>query len=57
MCLAAVALELLVVIVFSIDRAAVIGGLAIALEALDVLSLWWAVVRYRALGRESVTPA
>lgn len=56
-CLAAIALELLVVVVVSIDRAAVIGALAIAFEALDLVSLWWAIVRYRALRRESVTPA
>ncbi len=56
-CLVAVALELAVVIFVSIDRAVVIGALAILFEALDVLSLWWAVVRYRTIRHEALSPA
>ena len=48
-CLSAVALELALVIVVSIHRAFVVGGLAILLEAVVLASLVWAVVRSRAL--------
>jgi hypothetical protein len=51
-CLAAVAAELVVVIVASAHRAFVISWIAVVVEAVVVLSLWWAVVRSRALRRE-----
>jgi hypothetical protein len=55
LCLLAVAAELLVVILVSIDRAVVIGILAALLEAFVLWSLWWAVVRYRAIKGESLS--
>jgi hypothetical protein len=51
-CLVAVAAELVVVIVASAHRAFVISWIAVVVEAAVVLSLWWAVVRSRALRRE-----
>lgn len=45
--LVAVALELLVVVLVSIDRATAIAALAIFFEVLDLVSLWWALVRLR----------
>lgn len=56
-CLTAVALELLVVILVSIDRVSLIGWLATVVEAGVVLSLWWAIIRYRAIKREISTNA
>jgi hypothetical protein len=53
-CLVAVAAELVVVIVASAHRALVISWIAVVVEAVVVLSLWWAVVRSRALKRELV---
>jgi hypothetical protein len=50
--LVAVAAELLVVILVTIDRAVVIGVLAILLEAFTLWSLWWAIVRSRAMRNE-----
>jgi hypothetical protein len=50
--LLAVAAELLVVILVSIDRAVVIGVLAILLEAFVLWSLWWAITRSRAIRDE-----
>ena len=52
-CLVAVALELALVIVVSIHRAFVVGWLAVLLEAVVLTSLWWAVVRCRALKNPS----
>jgi hypothetical protein len=49
LCLVAVALELALVISVSIHRAFIVGWIAIVLEALVVLSLWWAVMRWRAV--------
>jgi uncharacterized membrane protein YhaH (DUF805 family) len=53
LCLVAVALELAFVIAITINRALVVGWIAIVLEGLVVLSLWWAVQRWR----EVKTPA
>ncbi|MGH3733749.1 MAG: hypothetical protein ACRDVC_10345 [Acidimicrobiales bacterium] len=53
-CLVAVAAELVVLIVVSIHRAPVISWIAVVVEAVVALSLWWAVVRSRALRREIV---
>jgi hypothetical protein len=52
-CLVAVALELGFVIVVSIHRALVVGWIAVLLEALTLWSLWWAVVRWRAISGAS----
>jgi hypothetical protein len=52
-CLVAVALELGFVIVVAIHRAFVVGWIAVLLEALTLWSLWWAVVRWRAIKAES----
>ncbi|HVB52367.1 MAG TPA: hypothetical protein VND89_11605 [Acidimicrobiales bacterium] len=51
-CLLAVTLELLVVILFSFLRTAVIGWLAGIVEVFVVAFLLWAVVRCRTLSRE-----
>jgi hypothetical protein len=48
LCLVTLALELGLVIYVSINRAAIVGWLAVLLEAIVVLSLCWAVVRWRA---------
>ena len=49
----AVAVELVVVvIVASSHRVFVISWIALVVEAVVVLSFWWAVVRSRALKRE-----
>jgi len=53
-CLIAVAAELVVVIVASAHRAFVISWIAVVVEVAVMLSLWWAVVRSRALKRELV---
>jgi hypothetical protein len=53
LCLVAVALELGLVIVVSIHRAFVVGWMAVLLEVVVVLSLWWAVVRYRVIRSQS----
>jgi hypothetical protein len=50
----AVAAELVVVIVASAHRAFVISWIAVVVEAVVVLSLWWALVRSWALRREIV---
>jgi len=47
--LVAVALELALVIVVAIHRAATVGWLAIVFEAVTLPSLWWSLVRWRAL--------
>jgi len=47
--LAAVALELALVIFVSIQRVAVVGWLAVVFEAVVLLSLWWSLVRCRAI--------
>ncbi|HEY7931785.1 MAG TPA: hypothetical protein VIC81_05940 [Acidimicrobiales bacterium] len=46
---AAIAVELVVVIVAGFAHASVIGWLAVVAEALVVWSLWWSVVRLRAV--------
>jgi hypothetical protein len=51
-CLVAVALELAVIIVLAMSRANVIGVIAILLEVVAVTSLWWAIVRTRAVRRD-----
>jgi len=51
-CLLAMALELLVVIHFSLHRAAIIGWLAGIVEVFVAAPLLWAVVRCRSLPRE-----
>lgn len=56
-CLTTVALELLVVTIVSIHRAPIIAWLAIVLGAVDILSLWWAVVRFRAIKSEGAAVA
>jgi hypothetical protein len=57
LCLLAVAAELLVVILVSINRAVVIGVLAALIEAFVLSSLWWATVRYRAIRHEADSPS
>ena len=52
--LIAVALELALVIVISVGRAYLIGGVAAALEVITLTSLWWAIVRTRSLSNEPV---
>lgn len=54
--LIAVAAELLVVILVSIDRVVAIGVLAILLEAFVAWSLWRAVARSRAIRHEARSP-
>lgn len=51
LCLLGVALELAFMFVITLHRAAVVGSLAAALEALVLVSLWWALVRIRAIKR------
>jgi hypothetical protein len=53
--LLAVAAELLVVILVSIDRVVVIGVLAILLEVFVVWSTWWAFIRSRAIRHEATS--
>jgi uncharacterized membrane protein YkgB len=48
-CLVAVALELGVIISLAMSRASIIGAIAIVLEVVTVASLWWALVRTRAV--------
>jgi len=55
LCLIAMVAELAFVIYVTIGRAVVVGALAAMLEALVVLSLWWAVVRWRALARDPLS--
>jgi hypothetical protein len=52
--LAAVVLELALVIFVSIHRAPVVGWLAIVFEAVVLLSLWWSLVRFRAVRSHSI---
>jgi hypothetical protein len=52
LCLVAVALELAFVVYVSIERAMVVGWIAVLLEAVVALSLWWSIVRYRTLRRQ-----
>ena len=49
LCVAAIALELVVVIVVGFSHAMVVGWLALAVEAFTLWSLWWSVLRYRTL--------
>ncbi|MCU1362243.1 MAG: hypothetical protein JWM55_71 [Acidimicrobiaceae bacterium] len=51
-CLVAVAVELAVIIALALSRAIVIGLIAILLEVVAVTSLWWALVRTRAVRRD-----
>lgn len=53
LCLIALMAELALVIYVTFPRAVVVGVLAVLLEAIVVLSLWWALVRWRALARIS----
>ncbi len=53
LCLLAVAVELAIIIGLSLSRVDVIGVVAIILEAVAVASLWWAMVRTRAVRREA----
>ncbi len=52
-CLVAVALELGLIIGLSVSRAGIIGVIAVVLEAVTVASLWWAVVRTRAIRHDA----
>jgi hypothetical protein len=54
LCLVMVALELALVIVATVQRAVVVGWIAIVIEGLVMLSLWWAVVRWREVKSPSV---
>jgi hypothetical protein len=56
LCLIAVAAELLVVILVSFDREVVVGILAILIEAFVMWSLWWAIVRSRAIRHQLPRP-
>ncbi|HQT99559.1 MAG TPA: hypothetical protein PLG60_03555 [Acidimicrobiales bacterium] len=49
LCVAAICLELIVVIVAGFSHALVVGWLALAVEVFTLWSLWWSVLRYRAL--------
>ncbi|HEY8081001.1 MAG TPA: hypothetical protein VIE15_02845 [Acidimicrobiales bacterium] len=49
LCLIVLAVELVPVIALSFGHANVVGVIAVALEAVVLLSLYWAVVRYQAL--------
>jgi hypothetical protein len=53
-CLMAITVELAIVIAASISRAHVIGVIAIVCEALNVLSLSWAIVRTRDIRRLTI---
>jgi hypothetical protein len=55
--LLAVAAELLVVILVSIDRVLAIGIVAILIEAFVLWSLWWAIARSRTLKRGAAASA
>lgn len=52
--LGAVVVELAVVIAASLHRAPVVGWLAVAFEFIVLLSLWWSLVRFRAI-RDAAT--
>ena len=52
-CLVAVALELAVIIGLAFSRADIIGAIAIVLEVVAVVSLWWALVRTRAIRHDA----
>jgi hypothetical protein len=52
-CIVAVALELGFVIVVTIRRAFLVGWFAAVLEAFALWSLWWSVVRWRAIKTET----
>jgi hypothetical protein len=47
--LAIVAVELIVVFIAALTRVAVVSWIALAVELIVVASLWWAVLRSRAL--------
>jgi uncharacterized iron-regulated membrane protein len=49
LCLMAVAVELGVIIGLALSRARIIGAIAMVLEVVTVASLWWALVRTRAV--------
>lgn len=49
LCVAAIALELIVVIVAGFSHVVVVGWLALAVELFTLWSLGWSVVRYRTL--------
>jgi hypothetical protein len=53
--LVAVAAELLIVILVSIDRALVVGVIAIVLEVFVLWSLWLAISRFRAIRHEATS--
>jgi hypothetical protein len=53
LCLVALALELALIIFVSIDRALVVGWIAVLLEAVVLLSLWWALIRCRVIRRQT----
>ena len=46
---AAIAVEVLVVMIAGFSHVAVVGWLALGGEAFILWSLWWSIVRYRAL--------
>ena len=52
-CLFAVALELALVIFVSIQRAVVVGWLAVVFEVIVLVSLWWSLIRWRTIRSES----
>lgn len=49
LCVAAIALELIVVIVAGFSHVLFVGWLALAVEVFTLWSLWWSVLRYRTL--------
>ncbi len=49
LCVAAIVVELAVVIVAGFRHATVVGWLALAVELFTLWSLWWSVLRYRSL--------
>jgi len=48
-CVAVISLEVLAVMVVGFLHATLVGWLALGAEAFIIWSLWWSVVRYRAL--------
>lgn len=50
--LGAVLVELAVVIAVSLHRAPVVGWLAVVIEVIVLFSLWWSLVRFRAIRRD-----
>jgi hypothetical protein len=57
LCILVIALELVPVIVYAVDRGNAWGWLAVIAEALTLLSLWWAYTRNRNIKAEVMMKA